>query len=464
MNDPFDTRKVNRQLMREAKIGLAMVIVLGGFFTYVGYFRMGNFRSPLPAHIIDAPLATNVGQDYYKQFQTDVDGKLGAYATRQELGANAGVNESRPKSRNPFQLPKAVRNIRESIDGSFTGPEFPEEQKSKVKTKRMPRVASNQTAWNVNSGSGPIPIDKLKSESPNSQNEFDIARSGPDGTPQPFNASMSRMRPAKIESGVTQPEANGDFVKPPEARTAREISVTEKDQSSVQRPSSDFLNDGVVPSSWDAPVDLSRPGASIATTEAIRSLPSQPAIPSKPIPSAFTRPRSLRDSAAVPQPVKAKEGARPEPSATSLEGRPFEEHRVKSGESFWSLSQRYLNEGRLFRALYEHNLSRVSNFENLTQGTRLEIPTANFLVERYPELVPADLKRASKARGKPGLDLQNMESYITESGETLFGIAKEKYGQASRYLDILDANQERLPDDVQHMSRLPAGLELRLPR
>ena len=158
------------------------------------------------------------------------------------------------------------------------------------------------------------------------------------------------------------------------------------------------------------------------------------------------------------------EGARPEPSATSLEGRPFEEHRVKSGESFWSLSQRYLNEGRLFRALYEHNLSRVSNFENLTQGTRLEIPTANFLVERYPELVPADLKRASKARGKPGLDLQNMESYITESGETLFGIAKEKYGQASRYLDILDANQERLPDDVRHMSRLPAGLELRLPR
>ena len=57
MNDPFNTKSVNRQLMREAKIGLAVVLMLGSFFVYVGYFRMGRFRTQLPDHIIAAPVA-----------------------------------------------------------------------------------------------------------------------------------------------------------------------------------------------------------------------------------------------------------------------------------------------------------------------------------------------------------------------------------------------------------------------
>ncbi len=52
MNDPFNTQSVNRQLMREAKIGFAVVLLLAGFFVYVGYFRMGRFQADLPAQIV----------------------------------------------------------------------------------------------------------------------------------------------------------------------------------------------------------------------------------------------------------------------------------------------------------------------------------------------------------------------------------------------------------------------------
>ena len=460
MNDPFDTRKVNRQLMREAKIGLAMVVVLGGFFAYVGYFRMGNIRSQLPAHIIDAPLATNVGQDYYKQFQPPKTSE--ALSTAEELAANAVLTENPPKSKSPFQLPSAVRNIRERMKGSFTGAESSSDQEPATGNKQTPRVASNQATPDLKSGNGPIPVGKLRSESPNRQNEFDIARSGPGGAPQPFNASVTN--PDKIEAGVKPPVISGDFVKPPKARTAREISVTEKDQSSVQRPSSHFSSDGVMPSSWNAPLDLSPAEPVIATTETLRSLPAQPALPSKPIPAAFTKPRSKMFTEASPQPDNSLQWEGPQPAAMAVKERTFEEHRVKKGESFWSLAQTYLNDGRLFRALYEHNRHRVSDFENLKSGTQLEIPTAKYLVQRYSELVPSDLKVAATVLPKPAMHPGNTEPYVTQTGETLFDIAKEKYGQASRYLDILNANQEQLPANVQHMSRLPAGLELNLPR
>jgi hypothetical protein len=45
-----------------------------------------------------------------------------------------------------------------------------------------------------------------------------------------------------------------------------------------------------------------------------------------------------------------------------------------------------------------------------------------------------------------------------------FNIAREELGQASRFGELLKQNKERLPEMTGHLSSLPEGLELELPR
>jgi hypothetical protein len=53
--------------------------------------------------------------------------------------------------------------------------------------------------------------------------------------------------------------------------------------------------------------------------------------------------------------------------------------------------------------------------------------------------------------------------YTTRSGDTLFDIARDQLGQASRYLELLQRNADRLPSDTGHATRLPEGIKLLLP-
>jgi hypothetical protein len=54
--------------------------------------------------------------------------------------------------------------------------------------------------------------------------------------------------------------------------------------------------------------------------------------------------------------------------------------------------------------------------------------------------------------------------YRTRVGDTLFNIAREQLGQASRFGELLQQNKDRLPARTGHLSALPEGLELKLPR
>ena len=114
-------------------------------------------------------------------------------------------------------------------------------------------------------------------------------------------------------------------------------------------------------------------------------------------------------------------------------------------------------DGRYFRALFQHNRSIVADFENIAVGTKLNVPLAKTLNTSYPELCPADAQAVAVSTGK-------LSAYETSDGDTLFDIARKTTGQASRYLEILKLNKELLPPNVGHLTRLDAGITLRLPK
>ena len=71
--DPFAESSDYRKVMREAKIGILMLVMLVGFFMYVVYYRVERFKSQLPQYVLDAPVANLVEPDqYFHQLQSQV--------------------------------------------------------------------------------------------------------------------------------------------------------------------------------------------------------------------------------------------------------------------------------------------------------------------------------------------------------------------------------------------------------
>ena len=131
-------------------------------------------------------------------------------------------------------------------------------------------------------------------------------------------------------------------------------------------------------------------------------------------------------------------------------------HTVKEGESFWSIAQTMYNDGRYFRALFRYNETLVSSFDDLPAGTVIQTPTLEELRNSYPDSFPA--KQAER-----GSDSARERKYVTRRGDTLFEIARQQLGQASRFRDIYKLNETRLPSSQSHLAPLGEGVELILP-
>ena len=61
------------------------------------------------------------------------------------------------------------------------------------------------------------------------------------------------------------------------------------------------------------------------------------------------------------------------------------------------------------------------------------------------------------------MPLRDQRMYLTTAGDTLFSIAAETLGQASRFVELLELNRAILPPGAGSSTRLPAGLPLHLP-
>lgn len=134
---------------------------------------------------------------------------------------------------------------------------------------------------------------------------------------------------------------------------------------------------------------------------------------------------------------------------------------TEEGDSYWSIAVEIYQDGRFFRALYEHNKPVAPSFE-LEPGIRLSTPAKSDLVKLWPDKCPRE--ESDRADGVNGLETESgKQVYVTEQGDTLFEIAGQKLGQASRYLEIYHLNRDRLNSNVNSLSPLSAGLRLVLP-
>jgi nucleoid-associated protein YgaU len=142
-----------------------------------------------------------------------------------------------------------------------------------------------------------------------------------------------------------------------------------------------------------------------------------------------------------------------QPSPTAAAPAEYPTRLTREGDTWWSLAQELYDDGQLFRELYAHNQDRVQSYDRIPTGTEIVCPPADVL--RVPAEQTAELNNKSNSKDR---------IYLTRVGDTLFNIAREQLGQASRFGELLQQNKDRLPARTGHLSALPEGLELKLPR
>jgi nucleoid-associated protein YgaU len=138
---------------------------------------------------------------------------------------------------------------------------------------------------------------------------------------------------------------------------------------------------------------------------------------------------------------------------------------VEPNDNFWRISQKVYGTGAYFKALEEHNRRQYGNRALVNVGDVVSVPSLAVLRENYPDLcpkprnVPADRRETSLAsssvRGGRG-----GRTYTVAEGDTLFDIARQELGKASRWAEIYRLNRDQLGEDFNYLS---PGMQLLLP-
>ena len=143
-------------------------------------------------------------------------------------------------------------------------------------------------------------------------------------------------------------------------------------------------------------------------------------------------------------------------------------------DSYWSIASKAYGNGQYFRALHQFNRQEFQ-VANIGEGVTIRVPDLDELKKACPTLMPGFVGQ-QEPLPKEGQGNQQKDStgngeakgtasgvYRVKQGETLFSIAAEQLGQASRYAEIMKLNRRVLPANVNHLTRLKPGLRIQLP-
>ena len=125
--------------------------------------------------------------------------------------------------------------------------------------------------------------------------------------------------------------------------------------------------------------------------------------------------------------------------------------------TYWSIAQQSYGDGNLMRALCRFNIRRYQGKVDLEPGDRVAIPARKLLEQFTDEQVP-------DSPVFDGASDSATREYQTKDGETIFSIAAEQLGQASRYTEVWELNSARLPRGSSIQTKLPSGTRLLLPK
>ncbi|MEX0866967.1 MAG: LysM peptidoglycan-binding domain-containing protein [Pirellulales bacterium] len=140
-----------------------------------------------------------------------------------------------------------------------------------------------------------------------------------------------------------------------------------------------------------------------------------------------------------------------------------QEYIVRPNDNMWKISEQVYSSGAYFKALIQHNARWLENPQQLRIGDRVRTPSVAELAEKYPDLCPKVRRAAGEGNriATVGVSRQGpTREYHVRDSDTLFDIARFELGQASRWVEIYELNQDVLTEDFNY---LPPGTVLRLP-
>ena len=140
------------------------------------------------------------------------------------------------------------------------------------------------------------------------------------------------------------------------------------------------------------------------------------------------------------------------------------EYKVRPNESYWTISKKFYGTGAYFKALAEHNRSRVAQDDRLDFDDVISVPGLEAVEKEYPGLCPKASRRETLRNRASAVSLSGTyrggRTYVVEEGDTLSDIARYELGKLSRWPEILELNRDVVGDDPNYLT---PGLELTLP-
>ncbi len=426
----MQSTSIDARLVREARLALTVVAALLTAVALLGYRYVSSFAPDqgVPPHVMQAPPAE------------EVDATFIAEATARRMRAKADPSRAAREYHSnllPTDDPVRVAARNQDWDRSVLQGLGGDSQNQEMNAPRRAPASPGSTA----------PVGEFRESTP-------IAAPIPENSPaestspldfQPMTFHQQPLVPPRLQPN-TGPELRED-----EATQRRNLWQPDDNQSNHLR-----LPD-LQATSWDVvqrttATEMRSPRDEAFDAPAERSLPT---IETSLAPS-MEDPSQPQTTGTV---VDADEARLvPDQTLTRLV--------VRSDQSLWPIAEMLYGDGKWFRALYRHN-ERLYTTAEPGAEISLECPSRETLERMYAELAPeADRQTFVIAvRGRPVEPFEFGDGlwYTVRPSDTLFDIARQELGQAGRFAEILECNRERLPQDVNHLSRLPVGLQLRLP-
>jgi len=455
MRDPFRPN-TDSQLVREAQFAFVVIVVLLCVLVYTAFHRVSgkklHFRqisqtAPLALHVNDTSYPAQTLLDKESKFTQETIDNSKSIAKPNRAKRNRPASTTtilkaiEKQSKEKVVIASAAKRSTQSVaQAQFIAP-------AKSDTESQPRL---QTKPTTNQPTGDDLFEKIKSKVSFSEPVKPLPRMAND---KEQNQQSIKSKP--VVSGDTRgnfhpPRIKSDFG----AGSIRELPPFEapfkKETSKEARNPTPTQLQPVLPKLQEDAFSIKRKTAATITKPFNKI--------KKPVATVTEKIPESKPQVPVKQRLLSPD-----------------EYRVQKTDSLWSIAVDHYGDGRFFRALHQHNFERLTAADRLEPDSLIAVPMIDELLNRYPQLCPADKLGVSSTNSddnKSALTKTDYDMYeksmdarfhITEAGDTLFDVARQRLGQASRYLEIFELNQFRIPRHVNHLTPLAPGLRLLLP-
>jgi nucleoid-associated protein YgaU len=499
MADPFRP-DAKSQLLREAQIGLSVVAVLLAILVYVAFFRITGRGRQIPEHVLNAPVAKTAWPDVPPHVAADLvannrreesaqnnlldgRGRLQSrdLVTKQNSNSqpfspiqNSQAFDSDPPSSRNRQPKNTVQNstpfpmVQAQTSDSTGFPMKPDRKNyqrekpewnvktananelAKLAELKAPPVAASDHGFQVPKIQSSVTSDFATplNGKPTDANSNTVLPVGFENELREFGSHPGEQANSKTDSKAQDP--NNAFPTPPAAPPSESVLGTVKksqiaNQSKAETKAEETQSEPDKNSTSDPPILIApQPfliGNDFESAKPLNKIKPGPVLPGKPKAAPADQTQGSTNRSA------------------RLDSRTYI---VQAGDSFWSIAEHVYGDGRFFRALYRYNEPLFPNFDSLTAGSSVGTPIREDLIKLFPnDCPPEETKNVADVNNAGGQDVPPI--YVTRKGETLFEIARQKLGQASRYLEIKQLNRFQLDSQTNHLTPLRQGIRLVLP-